>query len=236
MDESRSLHQRVLELAEAMAQPEERERPLLEALCTAAEADAAGRLRDDLTPESCGFAYLCDAGGSGAAALPGGRRYRAVYRRGCLHPHRQRRVRGRRGPAAAGGGADGRVLAGRRLRLCGGPGMKRAFDRMRIRYGQEVALTPRQGGETVRVRAFLQPVLRQREEGGAAVTPLGGVSRERWLYLGPGETALQLGDRADCGDLALAVQQARQVFWGDAPVYWWATLRRRKEEGHEQCH
>ena len=75
-----------------------------------------------------------------------------------------------------------------------------------------------------------------REEGGAAVTPLGGVSRERWLYLGPGETALQLGDRADCGDLALAVQQARQVFWGDAPVYWWATLRRRKEEGHEQCH
>ena len=61
MDESRSLHQRVLELAEAMAQPEERERPLLEALCTAAEADAAGRLRDDLTPESCGFAYLCAA-------------------------------------------------------------------------------------------------------------------------------------------------------------------------------
>ena len=56
--------------------------------------------------------------------------------------------------------------------------MKRAFDRMRIRYGQEVALTPRQGGETVRVRAFLQPVLRQREDGGAAVTPLGGVSRE----------------------------------------------------------
>ena len=52
-------------------------------------------------------------------------------------------------------------------------------DRMRRRYGQEVALTPRQGGETVRVRAFLQPVLRQREEGGAAVTPLGGVSRER---------------------------------------------------------
>ena len=97
-------------------------------------------------------------------------------------------------------------------------------------------MTPRQGGETVRVRAFLQPVLRQREEGGAAVTPLGGVSRERWLYLGPGETALQLGDRADCGDLALAVQQARQVFGGDAPVYWWATLRRRKEEGHEQCH
>lgn len=61
MDESRSLHQRVLELAEAMAQPEERERHLLEALCTAAEADAAGRLRDGLTPESCGFAYLCAA-------------------------------------------------------------------------------------------------------------------------------------------------------------------------------
>ena len=70
MDESRSLHQRVLELAEAMAQPEERERPLLEALCTAAEADAAGRLRDDLTPESCGFAYLCAAAMLAVSGLP----------------------------------------------------------------------------------------------------------------------------------------------------------------------
>ena len=106
--------------------------------------------------------------------------------------------------------------------------MKRAFDRIRRRYGQDVYLTPRQGGEAIRVRALLQPILQRRQDGGGAATPLGLVCEERWLYLGPGGTEIRLGDRADCGDLTLTVQQARPIFLGNTPVYWWATLRRGK--------
>lgn len=112
--------------------------------------------------------------------------------------------------------------------------MKGTFDRIRRRYGQNVALTPRSGGAEARIRAFLQPILRRREEGGTAVTPLGGVSEERWLYLGPGDTEISPGDWVDCGGLALAVQQARPILLGDTTVYWWATLRKRKGTGNEQ--
>lgn len=114
--------------------------------------------------------------------------------------------------------------------------MRRAFDRLRRRYGQSVTLARREGGEEVRTRAFLQPILRQRQKGGAAITPLGGVSEERWLYLGPGETEVRPGDAIECGGLALAVQQARAVYLGDEPIYWWATLRERKGYGNEQRH
>ena len=69
MGEHLTAYERILELAEAMTGPAEQERPLLEALCTAAEAEAAGRLREGLTPEDCGCAYLCAAAMLAAAGL-----------------------------------------------------------------------------------------------------------------------------------------------------------------------
>lgn len=114
--------------------------------------------------------------------------------------------------------------------------MKQSFDRLRRRYGQSVALTGREGGETVHVRAFLQPVLHRQADGEIAVTPLGGVSEERWLYLGPGEMEVALGDRMDCNGLELVVQQTKAVFVGDTLVYRWATLRKRKGYEDGQRH
>lgn len=69
MKENVSAHERIMELAEAMASPSEQERPLLEALCTAAERTAAERLRDGLAPEDCGCIYLCAAAMLAAAGL-----------------------------------------------------------------------------------------------------------------------------------------------------------------------
>lgn len=69
MREDMSAHERIMELAEAMTSPEESERPLLEALCTAAEAAAAERLKEGLTPEDCGVTYLCAAAMLAAAGL-----------------------------------------------------------------------------------------------------------------------------------------------------------------------
>ena len=69
MGDGMTAHERIMELAEAIASPEESERPLLDALCTAAETAAAGRLKDGLTPKDCGFKFLCAAAMLAAAGL-----------------------------------------------------------------------------------------------------------------------------------------------------------------------
>lgn len=61
--------EQIMCLASAIVQPSEAERPLLEALCTAAEEDMRRRLREETTPEDCGDAFLCAAALLAAAGL-----------------------------------------------------------------------------------------------------------------------------------------------------------------------
>ena len=56
-------------LAATIALPSDDERPLLEALCTAAMAEASRKLRPGLTAEDCGDAFLCAAAMTAAAGL-----------------------------------------------------------------------------------------------------------------------------------------------------------------------
>lgn len=63
------MHEKIFELASAITRPTAAEAPLLEALCTAAEAEAAGRLRDGEAAETCGEAFLCAAALLAAAGL-----------------------------------------------------------------------------------------------------------------------------------------------------------------------
>ena len=51
----------IMSLASAIVQPSEAEKPLLAALCTAAQARLAGRLRAGLSPEDCAAAFPCAA-------------------------------------------------------------------------------------------------------------------------------------------------------------------------------
>ena len=53
--------EQILGLAALIARPEEEEKPLLEAMCTAAAADLTRRLRDGMKPEDCGDAFPCAA-------------------------------------------------------------------------------------------------------------------------------------------------------------------------------
>ena len=96
-------------------------------------------------------------------------------------------------------------------------------------YGQSVALTRRGAEAPVQVRAFLQPVLKRRENLPVTATPLGAVSCQRWLYIGSGRQEISPGDLAACGESRLVVQEARPVRWGDEILYYWALLRREKE-------
>lgn len=103
--------------------------------------------------------------------------------------------------------------------------MRARFEALLERYGQAVRLE-KDGSD---LRAFVQPVLKRREEPPVAPTPLGAVSGERWLYIGRGAVPLTPGDRLECGGRLLVVQEAQRVFWQEEAFYCWALLRPGKE-------
>ena len=108
--------------------------------------------------------------------------------------------------------------------------MRVRLEQILERYGQAVALTPRDSGETMEIRAFLQPVLKEKSEPPAAVTPLGPVCEQRWLYIGRAGVDVAVGDRMRCGEERLIVQEVQPVYWQDEVLYRRAVLRREKEE------
>lgn len=98
------------------------------------------------------------------------------------------------------------------------------------RYGQTVTLIPGCGGEALETRAFLQPLLKERDTLPVAVTPLGPVSEQRWLYIGRAGVEIRAGDRMTCGEMRLVVQEVRDIYWRDEMLYRRAVLRWKKEE------
>lgn len=63
------MFEEILQLASAIVRPTEAEQPLLEALCTAAEAELAGQLREGITAEDCREIFPCAAALLAAAGL-----------------------------------------------------------------------------------------------------------------------------------------------------------------------
>ena len=63
------MHEKILALATAIASPRQAEEPVLEALCAAAEADLAKRLRPGVSAEDCPDAFSCAAALLAAAGL-----------------------------------------------------------------------------------------------------------------------------------------------------------------------
>ena len=107
--------------------------------------------------------------------------------------------------------------------------MRTRLERIMAQYGQTVTLVPRDGGDAQVIRAFLQPILKRQEEPQAAVTPLGPVNEQRWLYIGPPGVEALVGNRMACGEVRLVVQEVRPVYWQDEVLYRWAMLRQEKE-------
>lgn len=96
-------------------------------------------------------------------------------------------------------------------------------------YGQMVTLVSRKSGEETAFAAFLQPVLKERENPPAAATPLGAVSVKRWLYVGPAGREIGPGDRVRFDNLRLVVQEAEAVYFHTEVLYRRAVLRHEKE-------
>lgn len=108
--------------------------------------------------------------------------------------------------------------------------MRARLEQIMDRYGQTVTLFPRRGGEALETRAFLQPLLKGRDEPPVAVTPLGPVSSQRWLCIGRAGVEVLPGDRMTYGELELTVQEVQTVSWRSEALYRRSILRRTKEE------
>ena len=94
--------------------------------------------------------------------------------------------------------------------------------------GQDLLLKRRENGEEIPIRAFLQPFLKKNEDLPATATPLGAVSDQRWLYIGPVLPELEPGDRITCGNERYVAQEAMTICFRRQALYGRAILRKEK--------
>ncbi len=104
--------------------------------------------------------------------------------------------------------------------------MKRQFQQILRKYGQEVRLRRREETSAKPCRGFLQ-AMTDRDGKLPAATPLGAVSLKRWLLLSREETAP--GDRVLHGEQAMVVLESRPVSIADELIYWRAILGPERE-------
>ena len=107
--------------------------------------------------------------------------------------------------------------------------MRARVEQAMSRYGQRVTLLPGNGGEASEVMAFVQPVRKRLVDPPVEFTPLGPVSEQRWVYVGPAGVEVKPGDRMICETAHLAVQEVQDIFWTQDILYRRAVLRREKE-------
>lgn len=108
-----------------------------------------------------------------------------------------------------------------------------AFQRLLDQYGQAVSIHPEGEVLDIPVRAFLQPVLHQRETRVQSLpSVLGRREKGLYLYLGPAGVPLdQLGDGyLESGGKRFGVQAAEAVSVGTEVSHWWALLSPREED------
>lgn len=96
-------------------------------------------------------------------------------------------------------------------------------------FGQTVTLIPRKSRCETRFQAFLQPVLKEREDLPVTATPLGAVNGQRWLYVGPAAREISEGDMVHLDGIHLTVQEATAVYFRGEVLYHRAILRQEKE-------
>ena len=208
-----------MDMARSLGHVDGGQEEALEALCRAAQAELAGRLRPEVRSEDCEDAFILACAWLALAGLAAGETGGGRFTAGEV-------------TIQEGDGAG--PLAGRPgVCLSGGTGMTGAWGRILARYGQSVTL--RRGEEEQDCRAFLQPVRERREDWYQELpTPLGTARRDQWIYLGPPELPLEEtnGLCVEWNGLRFAVRAAQPVCVGEETLYWWALLA--VEDGEAQ--
>lgn len=102
--------------------------------------------------------------------------------------------------------------------------MEAEFNAVLRRLGRPVTVED-PGGETAQVRALIQPVRDRREEQ-SSPSPLGGLRKDRFLYLGQAHVPLRDGGAVEEEGTRYRIVSAHPVrSGGGETAYWWALLR-----------
>lgn len=107
--------------------------------------------------------------------------------------------------------------------------MRARLEEMTRSFGQTITLISRKSWCEARFRAFLQPILKKREDLPVTATPLGAVNDQRWLYVGPAAQEILEGDTVYLDDIHLTVQEVTAVYFRGEVLYNRAILRQEKE-------
>ncbi len=104
--------------------------------------------------------------------------------------------------------------------------MTERFADILARQGRDILVL--RGEETVRGKAFFQPLVNRKEAAPYGVTSLGAVDVRLWRCLT--RTELRDGDRIECGGKRYAVQNSAAVYAGGELSHWWGVLTPEREE------
>lgn len=107
--------------------------------------------------------------------------------------------------------------------------MEREFAYILARYGQNVRVYTPGVPEGKALRAFFQP-MRERGTVQTVPSPLGQVKQDRFLYLGPAQTALDENSRVEVDGELYRVDNAQPIYVGGRLSHWWAVLTHRTKE------
>lgn len=107
--------------------------------------------------------------------------------------------------------------------------MRRQLEDILREYGQELTVIRRENGKKMAVKAFLQPILKDRKEPPVTATPLGAVNDQRWLYIGPAALELEPGDKILFQESQFVAQEAMTICFRWEALYGRAILRQEKE-------
>lgn len=96
--------------------------------------------------------------------------------------------------------------------------MRKMLEKVMDRWGTTVTL--RRSGKAF--KAFLQETgSRNWQNMEKIFTPLGEVPRGQYLYLGPVEPAIAVGDVLLAGGRIFELRRSEVIYYGDTPVYSW---------------
>ena len=104
--------------------------------------------------------------------------------------------------------------------------MRQTLEKIFRCCGTELTLV--RGEESWTVRAFFQPnTSRARQNMVSAITPVGTVGPGQYVYLGPAEPALQVGDTLIAGGTAYLLRRRETLYEKDGPLYQWGLCTKK---------
>lgn len=98
--------------------------------------------------------------------------------------------------------------------------MKKIVDGILRQYGSKITLKCSAG--TVTVKGFFQPVRSKSWQSLTnTATPLGEIPRGQYVYIGPADTAVALGDVLTIGGSSYTFRRVEPYWYGKEQVYIW---------------